>query len=177
MPSNSIVAANLIASRIYLIRDQKVILDEDLASLYDVSVKVLNQAVRRNIDRFPKDFMFQISKEETDSLHSLRSQFVTSKQEGRGGRRYLPNAFTEQGIAMLSSVLRSKRAIQVNIEIMRAFVEMRKILLSYSELAYRIDKLEEGYDTQFKIVFDAIRKLMTPEKPSKNDRPLGFRLV
>lgn len=152
---------------ILLIRGQKVILDAALAGLYEVETKILNQAVKRNLDRFPADFMFRLTEQEA---HHLRSQFVTSSY---GGRRYLPYAFTEQGIAMLSSVLRSKRAIQVNIEIMRAFVRLRQLLASNSELAGKLEALEKKYDSQFKVVFDAIRALMTPPDPPTK-RPIGF---
>jgi hypothetical protein len=153
---------------IAFIRGQKVMLDSDLATLYDVPTKALLQAVRRNTDRFPEDFMFQLTKQESDPL---RSQIVTS--EGRGGRRYLPYAFTEQGVAMLSSVLRSKRAIQVNIEIMRAFVRMRQMIGSHAALAHRLEALEKKYDRRFRIVFDAIRELMLPPHPGR--RAIGFR--
>ncbi len=119
----------------------------------------LNKAVKRNIDRFPQDFMFQLTKQEADSL---RFQIGMSKKEGRGGRRYLPYAFTEQGVAMLSSVLNSERAVKVNIEIMRAFVSLRQMLASNAELARKLDALEKKYDHQFKVVFDAIKQLMTP---------------
>ena len=143
--------------------------DADLVDLYEVPVKVLNQAVKRNRSRFPEDFMFQLSAEESDSL---RSHFVTLKV-GRGRhRKYLPFAFTEQGVAMLSSVLRSKRAVQVNMEIMRAFVRLRQILVSNAQLARKLDALEKQYDAQFKVVFDAIRHLMTPPEPKK--RKIGF---
>ncbi len=142
-------------------------LDTDLAELYSVETKVLNQAVRRNIERFPEDFMFQLSGEEFDFL---RSQSVTSSQWG--GRRYPPYAFTEQGIAMLSSVLRSKRAVLVNIEIMRAFVHLRLILSSHTELARKLNELEKKYDAQFKVVFEKIKKLMTPPEP--NRKRIGF---
>lgn len=130
---------------------------------------MLLQAVRRNQDRFPPDFMFQLNKEE---FANLRSQIVTSSLAW-GGRRYPPYAFTEQGVAMLSSVLRSSRAVQVNIEIMRAFVRLREMLSSNQELARRMDELEERYDARFKAVFDALRQLMTP--PVKEGGPLGFR--
>ena len=176
MSSTMTAVPEQIEKLIYLIRGQKVMLDDDLATLYEVSMKRLNEQVHRNIERFPADFMFQISEAELDSLHSLRSQFATSKQEGRGGRRYLPYAFTEHGILMLSSVLRSRRAIQVNIAIMRTFVEMRKMLLSYAELASRIGKLEESYDEQFRIVFDALRQLMAPPSSTENEQKIGFRL-
>jgi len=142
-------------------------LDADLAALYQVPTKALVQAIKRNLRRFPADFMFQLTNEE---YSFLRSQFVTSK--GRGGRRYLPYAFTEQGIAMLSSVLKSERAILVNIEIMRAFVRLRKILATHADLARKIVALEKKYDVQFKVVFDAIRQLMAAEHPPK--RPIGF---
>ena len=129
----------------------------------------LNERVKRNNERFPADFMFQLTEAEWTTL---RSQIAISKQKGRGGRRYPPYVFTEQGVAMLSSVLNSKRAILVNIEIMRAFVRMRQILLSNKELSNRLDKLEDKYDSQFRIVFEAIRKLMTPDRtPPKN---IGF---
>ena len=157
-----------IEQAILLIRGQKVMLDADLALLYGVETKVLVQAVKRNTNRFPKDFMFQLSQDE----HSvLRSQIVTSK--GRGGRRYPPYAFTEQGVAMLSSVLRSEQAVEVNIEIMRAFVRLREMLASHKDLARRLDKLEEKYDVQFKVVFDAIRHLMAPPDPEPKRR-IGF---
>jgi hypothetical protein len=154
---------------ILLIRDQKVMLDTHLAALYEVEVKVLNQAVKRNIKRFPKDFMFQLSAEEAELL---KSQNVTLKT-GRGKhRKYLPYVFTEQGVAMLSSVLRSERAVHVNIEIMRAFVRLRQILSSNVELARKLNAFEKKYDAQFKVVFDALRQLMAP--PTKPRRRIGF---
>lgn len=162
--------------RILSLRGHKVMLDADLAELYGVATKVLNQAVKRNIERFPQDFMFQLTKKDVDGLvdywdsSALRSQFVTSNR--RGGRRYLPLAFTEQGVAMLSSVLHSPRAVQVNIAIMRAFVKLREILATHRELARRLDELESKYDKQFRAVFDAIRELMTP--PPKPRRRIGF---
>lgn len=165
-----IVLLTNVESRIFLIRGEKVMLDVDLADLYEVETRALVQAVKRNITRFPGDFMFQLTQEEFDGL---RSQFVTSKPGGRGGRRYLPYAFTEQGVAMLSSVLRSERAILVNIEIMRAFVRLRQMLASNAELARKLEALETKYDAQFKVVFDAIRELMTPPEPKKK-RPIGF---
>ena len=141
--------------------------DDDLAELYEIPVKVLNQAVKRNRSRFPEDFMFQLTSEESDSL---RSHFVTLKT-GRGRhRKYLPFAFTEQGVAMLSSVLRSKRAVQVNI--MRAFVRLRQMLASNTQLATKLADMEKKYDAQFKVVFDAIRQLMTP--PQSKKRKIGF---
>lgn len=133
-------------------------MDADLAALYDVPTKAFNQAIQRNMDRFPEDFMFQLTEEE---FAGLRSQFVTSKKE-RGGRRYLPYVFTEQGVAMLSGVLNSVRAVQVNIAIMRAFVRMREIMASHREMAQRLDALENTYDAHFRVVFDAIRALMEP---------------
>lgn len=156
-----------VLSQIHFLRGHKVILDADLASLYGVATKTLVQAVKRNPERFPDDFMFQLKKQE---LAILRSQIVTSSW---GGRRTLPMAFTEQGVAMLSSVLRSKKAVLVNIEIMRAFVSLRQILAGNKQLAQKLDALEKKYDTQFKVVFDAIKALMTPVETSK--RPIGFR--
>lgn len=164
-----IVPPQRIEKSIFLIRGQKVMLDTDLAELYQVSTKVLNQAVKRNQDRFPADFMFQLTHEE---FTALRSQNVTL-ESGRGRhRKYLPNAFTEQGVAMLSSVLRNKTAVQVNIEIMRAFVRLREILATHKDLAAKLETLERKYDAQFKVVFDAIRQLMTPPEPKK--RKIGF---
>jgi hypothetical protein len=142
---------------IRIIRGDKVILDEDLAELYGVEVKRLNEQVRRNLDRFPADFMFQLT---TQEFTDLKSQFATASQWG--GRRTPPYAFFEQGVAMLSSVLHSKRAVQVNIEIMRTFVRLRKLLASNVELAERLDQLEAKYDGQFRTVFEAIRQLMAP---------------
>lgn len=150
-----------IEKRILLLRGQKVMLSTDLADLYEVAPKVLIQAVKRNSKRFPGDFMFQLDLQE---VRSLRSQIVTSNK-GRGGQRYPPYAFTEQGVAMLSSVLNSERAIQVNIEIMRAFVKLREMLASHKDLALKLAEMEKKYDSQFKVVFDAIRELMTPMEP------------
>lgn len=153
------------------IRGHKVMLDSDLAKLYGVVTKVLNQAVRRNRRRFPDDFMFQLTSEEATAL---RSQFVTLKS-GRGRhRKYRPFAFTEQGVAILSSVLRSARAIDVNIAIMRAFVHLREILASHKDLARKLDDLEKKYDAKFQVVFEAIRQLMTPPPEPKRGR-IGFR--
>src|SRR3989441_1592432 len=168
--------ANGIDARIVLVRGHKAILDRDLAELYGVPVRSLNQAVTRNLDRFPEDFMIQLGWEE---MESLRSQIVIiDKGPERGRRRgmhlkYPPRAFTEQGVAMLSSVLRSKRAIQVNVEIMRAFVRMRQILAAHADLARKLDALEKRYDAQFKVVFDAIRQLMTPPSTPKHSK-IGF---
>lgn len=148
-------------------------LDGDLAGLYQVQTKVLLQAVRRNANRFPPDFMFQLTKQE---VTVLRSQIVTSNTSGRrGGRRYAPYAFTEQGIAMLSSVLRSERAVRVNVEIMRAFVRLRRMLASHSDLARKLKVLERKYDRQFRVVFRAIRDLMAPLVPGAPKRRIGFR--
>jgi hypothetical protein len=145
----SIIPAETIASRIYFVRGQKVMLDRDLAELYGVQTKVLKQAVRRNINRFPFDFMFELTKEE---LEDWRSQFVTSNSD-RMGLRYKPMAFTEQGVAMLSSVLKSKRATEVNIAIMRALVKLREMMTTHSDLKRKIESMEKKYDKQFQIVF------------------------
>lgn len=161
-----------VEGRIFLVRGQRVLLDADLAKLYAVEVRALNQAIRRNADRFPADFMFQLSWEEAERS---RSQFVTLIEPGVRGRnvKYRPYAFTEQGVAMLSSVLRSKRAAQVNVEIMRAFVRLRDLIGHNRHLASRLDNLESKYDQQFKVVFDAIRELMTPPQPAPKRR-IGF---
>lgn len=166
---DQIIPSERIGKSIFLIRSQKVMLDANLAELYEVPIKVFNQAVKRNKGRFPADFMFQLTNEE---FAALRSQIVTL-ETGRGRhRKYLPYAFTEQGVAMLSSVLRSKRAVAVNIEIMRAFVRLRKILATHKDLANKLETLERKYDAQFKVVFDAIRQLMTSPEPNK--RKIGF---
>jgi hypothetical protein len=157
-----------ITKTILFLRGEKVLLDEDLAILYGVETRNLVQAVKRNLERFPEDFMFQLTPAEWEAL---RSQTGISK-EGRGGRRYPPYAFTEQGVAMLSSVLRSDQAVHVNIEIMRAFVRLREILSTHADLAKKLENLERKYDSQFKAVFDAIRQLMAPPVPKK--RPIGF---
>ena len=163
----AITEENLI-DRIHFIRSEKVMLDFDLAILYDVPTKVLKQAVKRNIKRFPLDFMFPLTRQE---LNNLRSQFVTSSY---GGRRYLPSAFTEQGVAMLSSVLKSERAIEVNIAIMRTFVQLRKLMSIHKELADKIEKLESKYDKQINEIFGLIKKLIVQETTSK--RRIGFTL-
>ena len=168
--SASLVSVERIRQAILLLRGQKVRLDRDLAVLYAVPTKALKQAVKRNIGRFPKDFMFVLTPEE---FAEWRSQFVTSKAD-RMGLRHAPMAFTEQGVAMLSSVLNSERAIQVNIEIMRAFVRLRELIATNRDLARRLDHLEKKYDAQFKVVFDAIRELMTPSRLQR--RPIGFRV-
>ena len=164
----SIVPSSRIENKILRIRSHNVILDIDLAELYGVETRVLIQAVKRNMDRFPEDFMFQLTRQE---LTILRSQIVISRQWG--GRRYPPYAFTEQGVAMISSVLNSKKAIQVNIEIMRAFVKLRNLLSTNEELARKLEQLEKKYDSQFKVVFDAIKKLMIPPS-EKKIRKIGF---
>jgi len=163
----ALIPLEVIEQRILLIRGQKVMLSTDLAGLYQVEARVLVQAVKRNIARFPQDFIFQLTEEE---FSNLKSQIVISSWGGL--RRARPYAFTEQGVAMLSSVLNSERAVKVNIEIMRAFVRLRQILASNKELAKRLDELEKKYDAQLKVVFDAIRQLMTPPEPKR--RHIGF---
>ena len=167
----TLIPAERIEHSILLLRGQKVMLDRDLADLYCVATKVLNQAVTRNRKRFPVDFMFQLNKTE---YQDWRSQIVTSNPGARMGLRRRPYAFTEQGVAMLSSVLRSDRAVEVNIEIMRAFVRLRQLLASNKELARKLAALEDKYDERFKVVFDAIRRLMTPAAPKKKSR-IGFQ--
>jgi phage regulator Rha-like protein len=169
---NSIIPAEHIERKIYLIRSEKVMLSSDLAELYGVQPKVLIQAVKRNIERFPEDFMFQLSNQE---VFNLKSQIVTSSWGGV--RRANPYAFTEQGVAMLSSILRSKQAVQVNIAIMRAFVKLREMLSTNKELAHKLAQLErkiEKHDDEIKLIFDAIRELMRPPEPKK--RKIGFRM-
>lgn len=171
----SIVPQEVIEQKIFWVRGKKVMLDADLAKLYQIETKYLVRQVRRNFMRFPGDFMFQLSKAEYHNLmfhsgtSSLRCQNVTSK---RGGRRYLPYAFTEQGIAMLSSVLNSERAIEVNIAIMRAFVKMRRLLETHKGLLRKIEEMEKKYDYQFKIVFEIIKNLIREEEKPK--RRIGF---
>ncbi len=167
--ARALIPVERIEQAIYLVRGQKVMFDFDLAALYGVATKALIQAVKRNRERFPADFMFQLSKRE---MENWRSHFVTSNPAAKMGLRRPPYAFTEQGVAMLSSVLNSKRAIQVNVAIMRTFVRLREMILSNKELARRLDELEKKYDKQFKLVFDAIRELMEPPEPKK--RPIGF---
>ncbi|HEY3244588.1 MAG TPA: ORF6N domain-containing protein [Phycisphaerae bacterium] len=179
--SRSIVRTARIDDAILVIRGHKVLLDADLASLYGVETGALVRAMKRNVDRFPGDFMFQLSKPEFDDL---RCQFGISKlmprmsvsSSHRGGRRHRPYAFTEQGVAMLSSVLRSKRAVRVNIEIMRAFVRLRRVLATDAELARRLDEVEHHigrHDEQFAAVITAIRKLMAPPRARKR-KPIGY---
>lgn len=158
---------DFIATKILFLRGEKVLLDADLALLYSVETRVLKQAVRRNIDRFPEDFMFQLT---PDEFSNLRSQFVTSRW---GGQRYPPFAFTEQGVAMLSGILNSPRAIETNIAIMRTFVALRKLMETNKDLAAKIRQLEKKYDQRFKLVFDAIQKLIRQEKEA---RPIGFEI-
>jgi len=164
----SFVPAERIEQSILLIRGQKVILDKDLAELYGVTTGNLNKAVNRNLDRFPDDFMFLLTEEE---FKNLKFHFGISSW---GGTRKLPRAFTEQGVAMLSSVLHSKRAVQVNIEIMRTFVRLRKMLASNVVLARKLAALEKKYDEQFKVVFNAIRALMAPDE--KTRKQIGFQV-
>lgn len=168
MAKQSLIPAELIEKKIFLIRDQKVMLDFHLAELYGVETKILKRAVRRNMDRFPPDFCFELSK---DEFENLRYHFGTSN---RGGTRYLPFTFIEQGVAMLSSVLNSDRAVQVNIAIMRSFVRLREMLASHKDLERKLHDLEKKYDKQFKVVFDAIRALMREDQKPK--QPIGFRV-
>jgi len=165
----AIVPIEVIEKKILLIGGQKVMLDSDLAALYGVTTRRLNEQVRRNLKRFPKDFMYQLS---TEEFESLRSHFATIKS-GRGKhRKYLPYVFTEQGIAMLSSVLNSDRAIEVNIQIMRTFAKLREMISSHKDLVKKLTELEKKYDGQFQIVFEAIRQLI--EQPEKPKRKIGF---
>ena len=168
----SIVPVERVENRILLIRDQKVILDSDLARLYEVSTKRLNEQAKRNIARFPSDFMFQLTEAETSFL---RSQFATSKI-GRGGRRYLPYAFTEHGAIMAASVLNSERAVQASIYVVRAFVKLRQILATHKELAQKLALLErklQSHDGQIRGLFDAIRELMLPPK-TRPKKQIGY---
>ena len=167
--AQSVVPVEIIGQRILLIRGQKVMLDRDLAQLYGVKSTVLRQQVKRHADRFPLDFMFQLSQKEAKNMVS---QSVIPSWQYLGGS--LPYVFTQEGIAMLSSVLHSPRAIQVNIAIMRTFVQLREWLSSHKELARKLEALEQKYDEQFKAVFDAIREIMRPELP-ESERRIGFR--
>ena len=162
-----LLPVEIIERKIYLIRAHKVLLDSDLAELYGVEVKQLKRQVRRNINRFPEDFMFQLQKEEYESL---RSHFGTLKRGEHA--KYFPYAFTEQGVAMLSSVLNSDRAIEVNVQIMRTFVKLREMLSTHKDLSRKLADMEKKYDSQFKVVFDAIRQLMSPTVPKK--AKIGF---
>lgn len=171
MSQESLIPAERIEKSIVIIRGQKVLTDRDLARLYGVLTKNLNKAVKRNLNRFPEDFMFQLTEEEADRL---RFQTGTSKASGRGGRRYRPYVFTEQGVAMLSSVLHSERAVQVNIAIMRAFVRLREILATHKDLARKLEAMERKYDENFQIVFQAIHQLMSPPAEPSRKRRIGF---
>lgn len=164
-----VISPDFVERRIYLVRKQKVMLDSDLAELYGVETFNLNKTVKRNVDRFPEDFMFQLTQEEAKSLVFQ----IGMSKTGRGGRRTSPYVFTEQGVAMLSSILNSKRAVQVNIAIMRTFVQLREMLTTNKDLAGKLQALEKKYDRQFKIVFVAIGKLMAPEELPKEQR-IGF---
>ncbi|MCX6765461.1 MAG: ORF6N domain-containing protein [Candidatus Moranbacteria bacterium] len=166
----SIIPQEVIENKILLIRGKKVILDKDLAAFYQVETKVLNRAVKRNIDRFPEDFMFRLNKNEFDNL---RFHFGTSSY---GGRRYIPFVFTEQGVAMLSSVLKSKRAIQANIQIIRTFTRLREIIISNRELRIKIEEMERKNESKFKVIFDIIKKLIaTREKEINPNKRIGFK--
>jgi hypothetical protein len=163
----------VIERKIYLLRRQKVMLDSDLAALYGVETKQLNRAVRRNLERFPSDFMFQLTPSEA---RALRFQLGTSSEGAHGGRRYLPHVFTQEGVAMLSSVLRSPRAVEVNIAIMRAFVRLREILATNRQLAAKVEEMERRYDTHFKAIFEVIQALMAqPEESARGE--MGFRVA
>lgn len=166
MPEEALIPIERVETVIVFVRGERVILDTDIAVLYGVQTKALVQAVKRNLDRFPEDFMFQLTPEETSNL---RYQIGTSRH---GGRRYLPYAFTEQGVAMLSGVLRSERAAQVNVEVMRTFVRLRRLINQQADLARKLDDLEQRYDEQFSVVFDALRELMAPSEAE--ERPIGF---
>ena len=165
----SLVPVERIERAIILVRGEKVMLDSELAEIYGVETKILNQAVKRNASRFPSDFMFQMTHVE---LANLRSQIVTSSLYG--GRRYLPYAFTEHGALMLANVLNSERAAQTSVQVVRAFVKLRQMLASNAELARKLAAMEKKYDAQFKVVFDAIRQLMSP--PEKPKREIGFHV-
>jgi len=165
--TRSLIPRERIEQRIYFLRGEKVMLSNDLARLYHVEPRSLIQAVKRNLDRFPEDFMFQLKENE---FQNLKSHFVISSWGGL--RRAAPYAFTEQGVAMLSSILKSKQAVRVNIEIVRTFVHLRRLLTSHAALARKLSSLEKKYDTQFRVVFNAIRELMKPPEPKR--RPIGF---
>ncbi|MBM3248698.1 MAG: ORF6N domain-containing protein [Candidatus Omnitrophica bacterium] len=173
-----VTPVGIIEDMIYIIRGQKVMLDRDLAELYGVTTGNLNKAVNRNLDRFPEDFVFRLTKKEFKNLRfhfgisNLRSHFVTSSW---GGRRYTPFAFTEQGVAMLSSVLNSKRAIQVNIAIMRTFIKLRQMISTHKEMRRKIEEMEARYDKQFKIVFTALKELLDYSKEAEKPKTkIGF---
>lgn len=162
-----LVLQEVIEQKIYLIRGQRVMLDRDLALLYEITTGNFNKAVSRNLDRFPSDFMFRINKEE---FHNLIFQFGTSRW---GGTRKNPRVFTEHGILMLSSVLNSRRAMQVNIQIMRTFIKMREMLAAHKDILKRIEEMEKKYDSQFRVVFQTIKKMMSP--PDTPKRKIGFK--
>ena len=170
----ALVHLGSVASKIYLIRGKRVMFDSDLSELYSVKTKSLNLAVRRNLERFPSDFMFQLT---PDEVESLRFHSETSKK-GRGGRRYLPYVFTQEGVAMLSGVLNSPRAVQANLLIMRAFIKLREMVATNELIRQKIEELERKYekhDKQFKVVFQALRDLLEPPKISKK-KPIGFHV-
>ena len=167
-----LIPDEIVMNKIYLIRGQKVMIDNDLADLYDIETKRLKEAVRRNSDRFPEDFMFELTQKE---FESLRSQIATSKT-GRGGARYLPMAFTEQGVAMLSSVLNSETAIRVNIQIIRVFTKMRELLLTHKDILLQLEKMEKkltGHDEDIALIFEYLKKLLNPPQTPRNK--VGFR--
>ena len=167
-----IIPAERIERSIFLIRGMKVIIDADLAKLYGVKTKVLNQTVKRNIERFPKSFMFQLTKSESQEWQSLRSQNVTLKKGQH--LKYLPHAFTEYGALMAANILKSKKAISISIQITETFVRLRRLLQSHADLARKLAAMEKKYDKQFRVVFDAIRQLMEPpERPRKR---IGFQV-
>jgi hypothetical protein len=166
---SNLISTEVIAAKIMLIRGKRVMLDRDLAKLYEVDNRQLTRQVRRNIDRFPEDFMFQLTK---DEFQNLMCQFGTSSW---GGTRKLPYAFTEQGVAMLSGILHSKRAVQVNIQIMRAFIQLKRMLSTNADLRRKIEEMEKKYDKQFVIVFQALKQLLEP-LPVKEKRIIGFRV-
>jgi hypothetical protein len=169
MNERNIIPSEVIEKRIFIIRGQKVMLDFHIAELYQVETKTLKRAVKRNRNRFPSDFLFELSQQE---YTALRYHFGTLKRGEHS--KYLPFAFTEQGIAMLSGVLSSARAVHVNIAIMRSFVKLREVLASHKDLARKLEELEKRYDSQFRVVFDAIRQLMEP--PEKPKRGIGFHV-
>ena len=183
-PEPPTISPEAIAPMVHWLRHEKVMLDSDLAELYGVATGRLNEAVKRNRDRFPSDFIFQLTEDEVEILISQNaisrsapaaSTLESGRSKPHGGRRYLPYAFTEQGVAMLSSVLRSQRAVEVNIAIMRTFVQLRRLMDSNRELAQKIGEMEEKYDGQFRAVFDAIRQLISP--PAQPTRELGFHTL
>lgn len=167
--NESLIPIERIEQKIYAIRGERVMLDSDLAEIYGVTTKVFNQAVKRNLKRFPEDFMFQLTKEE---FENLRSQIVTSSSDNYGGRRYLPRVFTEHGAIMAANILSSERAVEASVQVVRAFVKLRQMLASNAELSKKVEALEKKYDAQFKVVFDAIKQLMLP--PDKPKGSIGF---